>query len=81
MPKVVKSHPMEFAKRAFSADIQASRIDAKMSISDVADYVGLSDTTVSHYESGNEGNMHIENFLKLCNLFDLDPRAYFILEG
>jgi transcriptional regulator with XRE-family HTH domain len=75
-----KSIPMIFRKNEFGRDIAARRIELELSLSHVGELINISGATISDYENGNECNMKMQNFLAICNVFDLDPREYFELE-
>ena len=80
MTKRERSIPFVFRANEFGNDILAVRLEMAVSASTVANHVKISASTVAKYERGAEDNMKMENFLDLCNLFDLDPRKYFELE-
>jgi DNA-binding XRE family transcriptional regulator len=51
---------------------------------DLAQLLDVSPTTIVNWANGNYKSEfpwpHMLNLLKVCNLLDLDPRAFFILE-
>lgn len=75
-----RSIPMVFRAVHFANEIMSRRLEMKLNIREVAELVKVHATTVSKYEQGKEDNMKMDNFLDLCNLFDLDPREFFELE-
>lgn len=76
----IKSVPMAFRHVEFGRDITACRAELKLTQSQVGELVNLANSCISDYETGTEPNPKIQNFLAICNLFDLDPRSYFELE-
>lgn len=76
----IRSIDFVFRKNQFAADIAASRVELGMTQIEVARHVGLSASAVSDYEAAHEDNMKLQNFLNLCNLFDLNPNEYFELK-
>lgn len=56
------------------------RTELKMSQQDVADKVGVSRVAVTKWESGQTGNLKLDNLLKLCKLLNLSIE-YLILGG
>lgn len=71
---------MIFNHQRFGNDLLARRLHLHMTGRDVAALAGIDSAVVYKYERGVEPNMKLQNFLKLCNIFDLDPREYFELE-
>ena len=80
MVNKTRSVPMVFRVTDFGLDIFVMRNQMQLTCEDVGALVGIHGTTVSKYERGTEANMHMGNFLGLCNLYDLDPRNYFELQ-
>lgn len=80
MTKKERSIPFVFRANEFGSDILAGRLEMNVSAAVVANHVKIHATTVTKYERGQETNPKMDNFLDLCNLFDLDPRKYFELE-
>lgn len=70
---------MIFNHIRWSNDILAARLELGLVQESIVTLVGLSHTAISHYERGEEKNPKIEHFLKMCNVYDLDPREYFEL--
>jgi hypothetical protein len=67
---------------AFAADLE--RCDF-VSNYELAALLGVDDTTISNwkhraYASGPAPYPNMTNFMKVCNLLDLDPRNYFVLD-
>ena len=76
----IGSVPMIFNHQRFGNDCLARRLHLRMKVSDIADLIETSASVISRYERGTEPNLHMNVFLKMCNVFDLDPREYFELE-
>jgi len=75
-----RSVPMVFNNVRFGNDILTRRIELGMTGQNVAELCGdIHAMLVFKYERGLETNPKMDNFLKLCNVFDLDPREYFEL--
>ena len=74
-----RSVPMVFRKIHFGNECLASRLELGLTQLDVQTLTGLSTAAISEYERGNQDNMHVGNFLALCNAYDLDPRDFFDL--
>lgn len=55
------------------------RTELKMSQQDVADKVGVSRVAVTKWESGQTGNLKLDNLLKLCKLLKPPPNFVLIL--
>lgn len=77
--KRIRSIDFIFRKNQFATDITASRVELGMTQIEVANHVGLSGSAISDYENAKQENMKLQNFLGLCNLFDLNPHEYFEL--
>jgi len=75
-----RSIPMVFAAYDFGNACLARRIELKLIGRDLEILTGLDSSLVYKYERGEEINMKMQNFLKLCNVYDLDPREFFQLE-
>lgn len=82
MTKRIRSVDMVFNHIKFANDILARRAELQISGSDVMRLVSdkVDKTQIYRYERGEEKNMKMQNFLAICNLYDLDPRDYFELE-
>ena len=80
MANRTRSIPMVFRAVHFANEIMSRRLEMKLNIREVGELVKVHATTISTYERAGESNMKMENFLDLCNLFDLDPREFFELE-
>lgn len=79
--KKERSIPMIFRATQFGTDVMAARAEMEVSQAVVAHHIGISASWVSDVENGNEVNMKMQNFLAMCNLFDLNPQDYFELES
>lgn len=76
-----RSVAMVFNHVRFGNDMLTRRLVLGMTGYEVASLAGsMHATLVFKYESGQEKNPKMENFLAFCNVFDLDPREYFELE-
>lgn len=76
---IVRSHAMVFAVHKFVAECEGQRVAMKLTLKDVeelADYWNYNRLVATHAV-----NIELKNFLRLCNLFDLDPREYFELQA
>lgn len=73
--------PFVFVPDLFALAIYQARIDAGLAQEAVAQLVGCSDTNISTLEAGKEPNPKVGNILALCKLYDLDPRAFFMLDA
>ena len=71
---------MIFNHQRFGNDCLARRLHLHLHAQDVADLIGTSSSVIGRYERSQEPNLHMNMFLKMCNVFDLDPREYFELE-
>lgn len=80
MVNKIKSIPMIFRHNEFGSDCLAARTEIGMTCEDVAKHINIHSSTVAKYERGCEENPKMNNFLDLCNLYDLDPRKYFELK-
>lgn len=49
------------------------RISLKLTMKNVADYVGVSESTISRWESGEIKNMKRDKVFKLSTILDIDP--------
>lgn len=81
MAKKIRSINFVFRKTQFATDIKASRIELGYSLDDVAKESRITDGQIGRYEQGKEDNMKLQNFLDICNLYDLNPQDYFELEA
>ena len=79
MTKLIQIYAIVFDYRRFAADILAARLETGMTVREVSELVGCSGSMISRYEQGKEANPHMQNFLKLCNAYDLNPVTYFML--
>jgi len=80
MTKKIRSVPMVFRAVHFANECMAHRIELKLSLTDVQELTGLSDTTIKNAENAVFPNMHMGNFIAICNVYDLDPREFFELK-
>lgn len=70
----------KFDAAAFGREVQEQRKRARLTKAALAEMMGRSDSHVGQIErGGNAGTVAIEDVLKLCNLFDLDPRRYLLI--
>lgn len=77
----VRSVRLIFNNVRFGNDILARRLELGLTGNQVATLAGnMHATLVYKYEGGKEENPKMDNFLSLCNVFDLDAREYFELE-
>ena len=53
--------------------IRAKRKEMNMTLKDVAERIGVSEATVSRWESGSVGSMKRQNVAALARLFDVSP--------
>lgn len=77
----IRSIPMVFAVNRFATDISAARQEIGLNGDEVAKMLPFDKSSLYKYERGEQENMHIQNFISLCNLYDLDPRDYFELKA
>lgn len=75
-----RSVPMRFRAANFGITVLAMRVELGMSGDEAAQMLPFDKSALYRYEKGEEPNMKMQNFLALCNLFDLDPRNFFELE-
>lgn len=57
--------------------LKAARVNAEMTIRNVADKMNVSERTVINWESGLT-DMSATTFLKLCELYDFEPTDIFL---
>ncbi len=53
--------------------LKAARLDANLTLLEVAKELGVSEATVQRYESGAIKNIKIETIKKLANLYKITP--------
>lgn len=71
-----------FRKGQFASDIVACRAELGYTQREVARSIGTcTEAALGSYENALEDNPKMQNFLSICNLYDLDPRNYFELGG
>ena len=80
MGKRELSISMIFNSVQFGTDIFACRKELGMTGEAVAELIPVDKSALYKYEKGLQDNMKMQNFLAICNLYDLDPRRYFELE-
>jgi transcriptional regulator with XRE-family HTH domain len=78
--KKVRSYPMKFDVSQFANDVSSRRAELGLNTREVGELAELAASLVSRYENALEDNMHLQNFLKFCNVYDIDPRKYFVLD-
>lgn len=79
--KKERSINMVFRKHQFATDIKACRAELGMTLDEVAKNVNITDGQISRYERAEESSPKLQNFLDICNLYDLNPQDYFELES
>jgi len=82
MTSVINQYDWHFKLTKFGRDIRAIRQELSASQEEIGDMLGLSNKTISGWETGENGAEAplMANFLRVCNTFDLDPRDYFEIE-
>lgn len=75
---IVRSHAMLFAVRRFVLECEGRRVELGLTMKDVENLAEYH--AYSHLTFRQADNIEMKNFLKLCNLFDLDPRDFFELK-
>jgi hypothetical protein len=81
MVNKTRSINMIFNHIRWANDVAACRAELQITSTEAATLNGKVDgSQITRYERGEERNMKMQNFLALCNLYDLDPRVYFELE-
>lgn len=53
--------------------LRNKRIDLKLTMKQVADHVGVSESTISRWESGEIKNMKRDKIFKLSNILQIEP--------
>lgn len=81
MSKKIRSINMVFRKQAFATDIKAARAELGMTLGEVGKHVSVSYSQIGKYENAMEDNPKLQNFVDICNLYDLNPQEYFELES
>lgn len=70
----------EFDWVTFAVDLKERMNQRKETFEDVARKTGLSTSRVRNIVAGSGHHlMWTSNFLRVCNTYDLDPRAYWTL--
>jgi len=82
MPIVYKVFNFRFDLERFGYDLK--RCDF-VNDTTIAAMLGVDGTTIHNWKNRAQANTttpypNMTNFLKVCNLLDLDPRDYFVLE-
>lgn len=75
-----RSIPMKFRAVNFGITCLAMRLELKLSGEQAAEMLPFDKSALFKYERGEEDNMKMQNFLALCNLYDLNPADFFELE-
>lgn len=78
--KRISSVKMIFNEQRFAAAILACRAELGVSGAEAEMSLPFDRSALHRYERGEEINLKMQNFLALCNLYDLDPREFFELE-
>lgn len=81
MTKTIRSINMVFRKNKFATDIKAARLELGYTLDEIAKNVSVTDGQIGRYEKALEDNPKLQNFLDICNLYDLNPQEYFELES
>jgi len=76
-----RSVAMVFRFAHFGNEILAHRLELGLTQDAVGNLIGTTASTIGEYERGKEPNPKMQNFLALCNLYDIDPRGFFELES
>lgn len=77
----IRSVPMEFAVNKFATDITQARLELGLSGEEVAELITVDRSALYKYERGEQSNMKMQNFLSICNIYDLNPANYFVLKA
>jgi len=72
------SFPMQFDRQKWARDVKAARLDAGVTLDDVAAMTGVARTTLGNYETSGDFPL-MSNFVLVCNVLDLQPQRYFSL--
>jgi transcriptional regulator with XRE-family HTH domain len=77
---VYKVVDLKFDAAGFGRAVREQRQRARLTKRALAELMGRSDSHVAQIErGGNAGTLAVEDMVRLCNLFDLDPRQYFLI--
>lgn len=79
MAKKTRSIPFVFRKHAFASDILACRVELGVTQREAANSLRCTEAALGSYENAMEDNPKLQNFLDVCNLYDLKPTDYFEL--
>jgi hypothetical protein len=82
MPAIYKVYNFRFDLERFGYDLKRCKF---VNDKTLAAMLGLDASTVNNWKNHARSNTEtpypsMTNFLKVCNLLDLDPREYFVLE-
>lgn len=77
MTRKISSVPMVLNIRDFVDDVEQARKDSGIEYGEIAVLTGYHGWY--RIVKGEYDNMRVSSFLVMCNLFDLDPRKYFVL--
>lgn len=80
MVNKTRSIPVKFRAIHFGNECLSRRIELKLSGEEAATMLPFDKSALYKYEAGKEDNMKMQNFLALCNLYDLNPAEFFELD-
>lgn len=81
MTKIVRDYKWVFDGHTFGQHVSAARKQAGLSQAELAEMFGYTSGWVSQIERGvTLSAIQQKQFLGLCNLLDLDPREYMVIE-
>jgi len=69
-----------FASSTFGADVRANRLRCGFTQQELANFIGVDGSLISRIERGRYPQLRVTMLLDMCNLFDLNPRKYYILK-
>ena len=72
-----RSIPMIFRKQSFITEVEQRRIELGLTMIDIEELSGYHGYRTFIVRTGQ--TLHLEHFIMVCNLLDLDPRNYFEL--
>lgn len=75
-----RSVAMVFSHVRFANDILGLRLELGLTGEEIGAISGIEKSTLYKYERATVDNMKMQNYLAICNFYDLDPREYFELE-
>lgn len=79
MVNKIRSIPFVFRKHAFASDIVSCRLELGVTQREAANSLRCTEAALGSYENALEDNPKLQNFLDVCNLYDLNPCEYFQL--